>query len=259
MTMGKELSDLVPSFRLDGRRALVTGAGRGIGNAIAQAYAASGATVTLCARTANDIEETAEKLCQAGYSADTLVADVSDVEALAQALERRSSYDILINNAGTNRPKPLPDITVADYDTVMSLNVRAVYFATQAVTNRMRQEGKKGVVINMSSQMGHVGAPNRTLYCTSKWALEGLTKALAVELAPYGIRTNAICPTFVDTPMTKPMFEDRGFLSNVLAKIPLGRLAEVGDIVGVAVFLASDAAAMMNGSSILVDGGWTAE
>jgi NAD(P)-dependent dehydrogenase (short-subunit alcohol dehydrogenase family) len=251
--------DWLPKFSLVGRRALITGAGRGIGKAIAQAYAASGAEVTLCARTASEVEDAVACLRHEGYCADGLVVDINEIESVVYQLDQRASYDILVNNAGTNRPKPFQDTTPEDYDTVMNLNMRAAYFITQAVTGRMRREGKHGSIINMSSQMGHVGAPNRSLYCASKWALEGFTKALAVELGSHGIRVNAICPTFVETPMTRPMFEDKDFLNSVLNKIPLGRLAEVNDIAGVAVFLASDAAAMMNGSSVLVDGGWTAE
>ena len=248
-----------PNFRLDGRRALVTGAGRGIGRAVAEAYAAAGASVILCARSAQEIEQAAEAIRSAGCDAEPLVADVTDVTAFAAAIAALPALDILVNNAGMNRPKPLREVTQEDYDAVMSLNLRAVYFATQAVTRRMIDTGRRGVVINMSSQMGHVGAADRTLYCASKWALEGFTKALAVELGPVGIRVNTICPTFVETPMTKPMLTDPGFRAAVLSKIKLGRLASIEDIVGAAVFRASDAAAMMTGAGLLIDGGWTAD
>jgi NAD(P)-dependent dehydrogenase (short-subunit alcohol dehydrogenase family) len=166
---------------------------------------------------------------------------------------------VLVNNAGTNRPKPLSDVTVDDYRAVMDLNLMAAVFVAQAVTRRMAQSGTKGSVINMSSQMGHVGAANRTLYCASKWALEGFTRALAVELGPLGIRVNTICPTFIETPMTEPFFRDEAFRRSVLAKIKLGRLGRVEDIVGAAVYLASEASALMTGSALMLDGGWTAD
>lgn len=165
------------------------------------------------------------------------------------------AFDILVNNAGTNRPKPLDEISVDDYDSVMNLNVRAAYFLAQTVARRMPAGGS---IINMSSQMGHVGAANRTLYCASKAAMEGMTKAMAVELGPVGIRANTLCPTFVETPMTRPFFERPGFRDEVLAKIPLGRLGQVEDIMGPLVFLASAASALVSGSALMVDGGWTA-
>ena len=161
------MSIITPSFRLDGKRALITGAGRGIGRAIAQAYAASGAEVTLCARTRTEIEEAAAELTAAGFAAWALVADVTDAAGFAQIIDGLGAFDVFVNNAGTNRPKPLSEVTEDDYDTVIGLNVRAAIFAAKAVTARMSARGKGGSVINMSSQMGHVGAANRTLYCAS--------------------------------------------------------------------------------------------
>lgn len=246
-------------FRLDGKSALVTGAGRGIGRAIAKGLAQSGAAVTLCARTADDIEAVAREIAADGGNAEVMVQDVLDIQATAEALAARPPFDILVNNAGTNRPKPLSTVTSEDYDAVMDLNVKAAIFVAKAVTDRMMQAGVRGSVINMSSQMGHVGAANRTLYCASKWALEGFTKSLAVELGPHGIRVNTICPTFVETPMTEPFFRDEAFLASVLGKIKLGRLGKVDDIVGAAIYLASDASSLMTGSALMLDGGWTAE
>ncbi|CAM1653350.1 gno_3 [Bartonella apihabitans] len=248
-----------PSFRLDDYRALITGAGRGLGLAIAEAFAASGAKVILCARSQNELEVAAQRIKDAGYCADILISDVSDVESFARKVKKLDGIDILVNNAGTNRPKPLNQITFDDYDSVMNINVRALYFATQAVTNQMIKDNRKGSIINISSQMGHVGAKNRTVYCASKWAVEGFTKAAAVELAPYGIRVNTICPTFIETPMTEPFFKNIQFRQEVMDKIPLGRLGVVDDIVGAAVFLASNASSLMTGSSLVVDGGWTAQ
>ena len=248
-----------PSFRLDDYRALITGAGRGLGLAIAEDFAASGAKVILCARSQNELEVAAQRIKDAGYCADILISDVSDVESFARKVQKLDGIDILVNNAGTNRPKPLNQITFDDYNSVMNINVRALYFATQAVTNQMIKDNRKGSIINISSQMGHVGAKNRTVYCASKWAVEGFTKAAAVELAPYGIRVNTICPTFIETPMTEPFFKNIQFRQEVMDKIPLGRLGVVDDIVGAAVFLASNASSLMTGSSLVVDGGWTAQ
>ena len=227
--------------------------------AIAEAYAAAGAEVTLCARTGAEVEAVAKALTDQGFKADALVADVTDIAGFAALIAQRPAFDVFVNNAGTNRPKPLSEVSEDDYDAVIDLNVKAAIFAAQAVSEQMVENGTKGSIINMSSQMGHVGAANRTLYCASKWAIEGFTKALAVELGPKGIRVNTICPTFTETPMTKPFFEDQAFLDSVLAKIKLGRIGQVGDITGAAVFLASDASSLMTGSAMMLDGGWTAD
>jgi len=249
----------MPSFSLEGRRALVTGAGRGIGLAAASALAEAGAHVTLCARTADEVEQAAAALRARGQSADALALDVTDQAAVAAAIAAAEPYSIFVNNAGTNRPRPFTEVTVEDFDVVMSLNVKAAYFAAQAVARKMLETGTAGSIINMSSQMGHVGGPNRSLYCASKWAMEGFSKAMAIELAPKGIRVNTLCPTFIETPMTKPFFEDPAFKANVLTKIKIGRVGTVEDLMGALVFLASDASALMTGSSLLVDGGWTAD
>ncbi|WP_346910160.1 SDR family NAD(P)-dependent oxidoreductase [uncultured Roseibium sp.] len=247
------------TFRLDGKRALVTGAGRGIGRAIAEAFAECGAEVVLCARTRSEIEEAADFLRARGLAATAQVCDVMDVAGFSNLIENEAPFDILVNNAGTNRPKPLSEVTEEDYDAVMNLNVRAVYFATKAVAKSMIVAGRGGSIMTLSSQMGHVGAANRTIYCASKWAIEGFTKALACELGPHKIRVNTICPTFIETPMTKPYFEDETFKNSVLSKIKLGRIGQVSDVTGAAVFLASDASGLMTGSAVMLDGGWTAE
>jgi NAD(P)-dependent dehydrogenase (short-subunit alcohol dehydrogenase family) len=248
-----------PSFRLDGRRALVSGAGRGIGSAVAAALAQAGAHVTLCARTASEIEQGADALRQAGLSADALALDVTDVAGFAKAIDATEPYHVFVNNAGTNRPNPFTDVPVADFDLVMGLNVRAAFFAAQAVTRRMLATGTSGSIINMSSQMGHVASATRSLYCASKWAMEGFSKAMAIELAPHNIRVNTLCPTFIETPMTRPFFENAAFKASVLSKIKLGRLGTVEDLMGAVVFLASDASSLMTGSALIVDGGWTAD
>ncbi len=248
-----------PSFRLDGRHALVTGAGRGIGLALAAALAEAGAAVTLAARSGTEIEAGAAAIRAAGGQADAAVLDVGDHHAVAALFDGRDAFDILVNNAGTNRPKPMQDVTVADYDAVMDLNVRSAFFTAQACVRRMVAEGIRGSLIHIGSQMGHVGGPNRSLYCASKWALEGMSKAFALDLAGHGIRSNTIAPTFIETPLTRPFFEDAAFRADVLAKIKLGRLGRVEDLMGAVVYLASDAAALVTGTSLIVDGGWTAD
>ncbi|MBB6510764.1 NAD(P)-dependent dehydrogenase (short-subunit alcohol dehydrogenase family) [Rhizobium soli] len=246
-------------FNLAGKRALVTGASRGIGRAVAEGLAEAGAEVTLCARSRTEIEEACALMSTRGWRARPLVCDVTDIAGFRQHVEAQAPFDIFVNNAGTNRPKPLTEVTEDDYDAVFGLNTKAAIFAAQAVTAVMLRHGRRGTVINMSSQMGHVGAANRTLYCGSKFAIEGFTKALAVELGPAGIRINTLCPTFIETPMTASYFEDEEFRRETLSKIKLGRLGQPADVVGAAIFLASDASSLMTGSALMIDGGWTAD
>jgi len=247
-----------PSFRLDGRRALVTGASRGIGMGAAVALAQAGADVTLAARSESDLKLISDELCSAGLKARPLVLDVGDVNATRAALSAEGAFDILINNAGVNRPGPIVEMTPEDYDFVMDVNVRAAYFVAQAALLGMIEAKSGGCIINTSSQMGLVGGIDRTVYCASKFAIEGLTRALAIEAAPHGIRVNSVCPTFVRTPLTEPTFDDPERVKWIESKIELGRVAEIEDIMGPFVFLASEAAAMITGSSLVVDGGWTA-
>ncbi len=248
-----------PSFRLDGRRALVTGAGRGIGLALAAALAQAGAHAVLAARTETEINDAVAAIRAEGGNAEALVLDVNNLAAVRAAIAVQPAFDILINNAGTNRPRDFLAVTEDDYDAITSLNLRAAFFAAQVVAQRMVADGRKGSIIHISSQMGHVGGARRTVYCMTKHGIEGLTKAMAIDLAPHGIRVNSIGPTFIETPLTAPFWQDKAFLADTLRRIKLGRLGQVEDLMGAAVYLASDAAALVTGTSIVVDGGWTAE
>src|SRR5437868_7893190 len=221
-----------PSFRLDGKRALVTGGGRGIGLAAASALAQAGAHVTLIARTQVQIEAAADAIRARGDKADALKLDVTDLDAVRRAMAAAEPFDVLVNNAGTNRPAHLMDVKIEEFDAIFALNVRAAFFMAQAVARRLIAAKRSGSIINISSQMGHVGAARRSVYCASKHAMEGFTKAMAIELAPHKIRVNTLCPTFVETPLTRPFFANEKFRNAVLAKIKLGRLGQVEDLTG---------------------------
>ena len=248
----------LPSFRLDGKNALVTGAGRGIGMGASIALAESGANVTLVSRTDTELRELTDHIVSQGYKASYIALDVNNEKEISKLINNLEPFDILVNNAGTNKPAKLIDTDLSDFDYVMSLNVRSVINLTKNVVKKMLDNKIKGSIINVSSQMGHVGGPNRTTYCSSKFAIEGFTKSLAIELGPNGIRVNTVCPTFIQTPMTEPFLKDEEFKKTTIGMIPLGRLGEVKDLMGPFVFLASDASSLMTGSSMLVDGGWTA-
>ena len=245
-------------FRLDGKTALVTGAGRWIGRAVAFALAAAGAELVLVSRTPSQLEEVADEIAQQGGRARALPLDVTDTAALRDVFAGFEQLDILINNAGVNRPQPFLEVDEKTLDSLLTLNVRAAFLVAQAAARPMVAQGT-GVIINMSSQMGHVGSErDRTVYVMTKHAIEGLTKAMAVELAPKGVRVVSIAPTFIDTPLVRPFFADPTFRKWVLDHIPLGRLGTVEEVASAVVFLASPAAALVTGSSLVVDGGWTA-
>lgn len=248
-----------PSFRLDGRRALVAGASSGIGLGAAVALAEAGAHVTLAARGADKLNAVADEMRAAGFHVETLVMDVADVATTQAQIEAEAPFDVLVNSAGLARHTPATQTTLDDYNTVTDLNVRGAYFLTRAVASGLLAAQKPGSLINISSQMGHVGGVDRGVYCATKHAVEGFTKAMAIEWGRAGIRVNTLCPTFIRTPLgeqTLAIPERRAWIEGM---IKLGRVGEIEDIMGAVVFLASDAASLVTGTSLLVDGGWTAD
>lgn len=247
-----------PSMRLDGLVAAVTGAGGGLGRGYSLALADAGADVVLIDIVRDGIEGVAHEIEALGRRAWPVACDITDARQVAEAVGTPDRLDVLVNNAGTNVPAPFVEVSEEDLDRVLALNVKGTFIVAQAAVRRML-EGDGGSVVNVTSQMGHVGAPNRAVYCATKHAVEGLTKAMAVELAPRAVRVNSLAPTFVETPMTRPFFEDQAFKTDTLSRIPLGRLAQIEDVMGAVVFLASPAASMVTGTSLLVDGGWTAQ
>jgi NAD(P)-dependent dehydrogenase (short-subunit alcohol dehydrogenase family) len=254
---------LFESLRLDGQIALVTGAGRGIGATIARYLAEAGAEVVLLSRTLSELQTVAQQITEAGGRASIRQCDVIDAKALRAIIDELPRLDILVNNAGTNIPEPMIEVSDEHLDHLLNLNIRSCFIAAQAAVKKMLQDPdrakKGGAVIHISSQMGHIGSPNRTVYCTTKHAIEGLTKAMAIELAEQNIRVNSVAPTFVDTPLVRQVVntdEKRAFL---FSKIPLGHLAETEDIAAAVAYLASPAARMVTGTCLKVDGGWTAQ
>lgn len=248
-----------PSFRLDGQRALVAGASSGIGMGCAVALAEAGAEVTLVARNADKLAALQAEMTQAGMTAHALPLDVTDTEATAAAVAENGPFDVLVNSAGLARHGPAINTAEADYDAVTNVNVRAAYFLTRAVAKGLIAAGKEGSLMNISSQMGHVGGVDRAVYCATKHALEGMTKAMAIEWAPHGIRVNTVCPTFIRTPLAEQTLaipERRKWIESM---IKLGRVGEIEDVMGGVVFLASPAAGLITGTSLLIDGGWTAD
>lgn len=252
------LTPPLPSFRLDGKKALVTGSGRGIGAAAAAIFAQAGAAVTLCARTADEVEANAHEIRAAGFEANAFALDVTDLAATRREIAARGPFDILLNNAGANRIRSITEVTEEDYDAVLNLNLKAALFVAQAVAKGLLATGRPGSIINLSSQMGHVGGGGRSLYSASKFGLEGLTKCMAIDLAPHGIRVNTLCPTFIETALTRPILETPGTRDYVLSRIKLGRLGRMDELSGALLLLASDASSLMTGSALVVDGGWTA-
>ena len=248
-----------PSFSLAGRRALVAGGSSGIGLGCAVALAEAGAHVIIMARRRDQLDEVAAAMTQAGHSAEVMVGDIADIESMAAAIGSLRPLDIFVNSAGLARHTPVVDTEPADFDAVMNVNLRGAYFAAQAVAKSMIADGKPGSIITISSQMAVVGGVDRAVYCGSKHAVEGFTKAMAIEFGPHRIRVNTICPTFIRTPLTEQTFSRPERVRWIEEKIKLGRVGEVEDIMGAVTFLASDAAALITGTALMIDGGWTAD
>ena len=247
-----------PNMRLDGLTALVTGAGRGLGEGCALALAESGAELILVSRTESEINLVKEKIESKGGKAKALACDVTDTNSIQDLIKDEERIDILMNNAGSNIPEPFIEVSEENLDFLININVKSMFIVAQACMKKMLQGGRGGSIIHMSSQMGHVGSPRRTVYCLTKHAVEGMSKAIAAEGASEGIRSNCIGPTFVETPMTKPMFENPEFNSFVMDRILMGRLGKISDITGSVVFLASPASSLITGASLTIDGGLTA-
>ena len=245
-----------PSFRLDGKRALATGGSRGIGFGCAVALAEAGAHVIVAARGATQVQAAVNEMAQAGLSAEALILDVTDIAAVRDVFDAHKPIDILVNSAGLARHSPALETTPEDFDAVAAVNIRAAYFLAQTAAQQMF--GRGGSIIQISSQMAHVGGIDRAVYCATKHAVEGMTKAMAIEWGPENIRVNTICPTFILTDLTKPTFDDPEKRAWIESKIKLPRVGQVEDVMGACLFLASDASALVTGTSLLVDGGWTA-
>ena len=248
----------MPSFSLKGRSALVVGASSGIGTACAVALAEHGAKITVAARRKEKLQILVNQMKKRNYEVQILVMDINNVEETKEIISSHSSYDILVNSAGIAKHSAAKDTFLDDYDIVMNTNLRGAYFLTQSVSKKLISSKKAGSLINISSQMGLVGGQERAVYCASKHAVEGFTKAMAIELGVHNIRVNTICPTFILTEMTQKTFEVPEKRNWIESKIKIGRIGKVEDIMGAVVYLASDASSLVTGSSLLVDGGWTA-
>jgi NAD(P)-dependent dehydrogenase (short-subunit alcohol dehydrogenase family) len=248
-----------PSLRLDGLRALVTGASSGIGLGCAVALAEAGADVVLASRNIKALNEAAEAIIMKGFSAETLQLDISDLLSIDTVLKDQKPFDVLVNSAGLGRHTPSLETSAEDFDEVMDVNLKGAYFLTQSIAKALIKAKKPGSLINISSQMGHVGGVDRAVYAASKHAVEGFTKAMAIEWGRHQIRVNTICPTFIRTPLTQSTFDNPDRKKWIEDKIKLGRVGEVEDVMGAVVFLASDASSMITGSALMIDGGWTAD
>src|SRR3954447_24867166 len=245
-------------FRVDGLTAVITGASRGIGGGCARLLAALGAHVVLVARSVRDLQTAVSEIEASGGSAEYWAIDLKS--SLAEFKERISTLpalDILVNNAGINRPQSFFAVDTETFDELFNLNVRVSFFCAQIAAQRMVETKRSGSIVMISSQAGHVGLPDRSVYCSTKFAIEGMTKAIALEAAQFGIRVNTVAPTYVPTPMTEPMFRDPKFSEFVQANIPMGRMATVEEVAAAVAYLAAPASRIVTGTSLLVDGGWT--
>ena len=250
-------------YNLKNKFALVTGAGKGLGKACALALAEAGTNLVLISRTKKDLDDVSKKAKKFKVKCESYVCDVTDYEELKEVVDKQNRIDVLINNAGTNIPEHFLEVKTENMEHLVKINTIAAFNVAQLVSLKMlKTKNRKkigGSIVNMSSQMGHVSGPKRSVYSMTKFGLEGLTKGMALDLAKYNIRVNTVCPTFVVTPMTKKFLKDKKFKRDMLNNIPLGRFSELSEVASAVVFLASDAASMITGTSLLVDGGWTAK
>ncbi len=251
------------NYNLKNKTAVVTGAGKGLGRACAIALAEAGANLIIISRTEKDLNEVSKKIRKLKSKCKSYVCDITNYDQIKQVINNQSKIDILINNAGNNIPAHFTKVKNKDMEYMVKINTIATFnLAHLCALKMIKSKSRKkngGSIVNMSSQMGHVGGPIRSVYNMNKFGLEGLTKGMSIDLAKYNIRVNTVCPTFVVTPMTRKFLKSKKFKKEVLGNIPLGRFAELSDIATAAVYLASDAASMITGTSLLVDGGWTAK
>ena len=248
-----------PSFRLDGKHALVAGASSGIGLGCAVALAEAGAVVKMAARNQDRLGAVVSEMNAAGLQARAIAMDVANIAETETVVSAEGPFDVLVNSAGLAIHSPATETTEADFDAVADLNIKGAYFLTRAVAKGLIAANKPGSLINISSQMAHVGGIDRAVYCATKHAVEGFTKSMAIEWGPKGIRVNTLCPTFIRTPLTEQTFSNPERVKWLMEKIKLGRVGEVTDLMGPVGYLASDASAMMTGTNLLIDGGWTAD
>ena len=249
-------------YNLKNKTAIVTGAGKGIGRACAIALAEAGSNLVIISRTKKDLDEVSRVIKKLKVKCKSYVCDITNYNQIKDIINKQSKIDILVNNAGNNIPEHFTKVKTKNMEYLVKINTIATFNLAQLCALKMiKSKNRKkigGAIVNMSSQMGHVGGPIRSVYNMTKFGLEGLTKGMSIDLAKYNIRVNTVCPTFVVTPMTKKFFKDKKFIKEVLGNIPLGRFAELSDVATAVVYLASDAASMITGTSLLVDGGWTA-
>ena len=251
------------NYNLKNKTAVVTGAGKGLGRACAIALAEAGANLVIISRTQKDLNEVSKKIKKLRVKCKYYVCDITNYNEIKKIINKQAKIDILVNNAGNNIPEHFTKVKTKNMEYLVKINTVATFNLAQLCALKMiKSKNRKkigGAIVNMSSQMGHVGGPIRSVYNMNKWGLEGLTKGMSLDLAKYNIRVNTVCPTFVVTPMTKKFLKNQKFKRETLNNIPLGRFAELSEVSSAVVFLASDAASMITGTSLLVDGGWTAK